>query len=528
MASLGEEALREIATEISSNGMREAGYTYFNLDDGWSSHRDSNGTIVAQQPAFPSGTLKPLASFVQGLGLQLGVYTDRGTSTCEGRPGSKGYEALDAATYVEWGIRYVKSDSCSSAQDFTTAEKEYRLMSDALVATGVDVFFSLCGWSDFYAGLKPPVGSAWRISTDVPSWERFQQNLGAAAAVASFAGPPSSHRGWPDVDMIGGLWPAQQEQFHLSLIAVIGSPLLLSFDPRSPNTTSTLGLAPYLNKELLAVHQDDASVSVAARGAYYSRVAGGETTGPSAVRVLASASCNDSTAQWVYEPSPAQPGFGQLRSLGLPNYCLALWDTWGGACIDAVFAQALPCSASGSGGCPLAAQLWAPGQESEGWPLVSALNYSGETPFPGPYLTDSGVPGGLYAQPRMSSGAGASSAQSWATTIPSSATPTNTTVRGAGGLCLAPAAQSNFNVWVRWLANGDVALLLVNFSPEPASVTCDAECMSAVVAGSPQPPAAWKARDVWDRVSVADVPQSGFTSGVLPASGGSLLLRLSR
>ena len=549
MSSLGEEELKSIALAIADNGMLAAGYNFFNLDDGWASHRAPNGTIVAQQPAFPSGSLQPLASFLNALGLKLGVYTDRGVSTCEGRPGSKGFEALDASTYVQWGIRYVKSDSCSSAQDFPTVAAEYELMAEALAATGEDVFFSLCGWSDWFAAYEPSLGDSWRIGTDVPTWERFMQNLGAAAAVAPFAGPSPTgpRRGWPDVDMIGGRWPAQQEQFHLCLIAVIGSPLLLSFDPRDPSATSTLGLPPYLNAELLSIHQDDARGSVAARGQYYARIAGGETTGPTALRVVPSP-CNASASLWTFVPAAAPAGFGQLRSVGLEGYCLALWDTWTGACIDAIYAQALPCGGGGgggSGGCPLAAQLWAPGGEAEGWPLRSALNYSGQTPFPGPYLTASGVPGGLYAQPRFpgTSGGGAGGAassaaaagQAWVTTLPPGASaPVNTTVMlqgGGQGACLAPAPQASFNVWARWLANGDVALLLVNFAPQPASVVCDAACMGAVGGGgsTPQPPpgSTWKARDVWARAPAPDVPVAGFTTPLLPANGGSLLLRLS-
>jgi hypothetical protein len=77
------------------------------------------------------------------------------------------------------------------------------------------------------------------------------QNLGSAAAVAAFAGPG---RGWPDVDMIGGGWEVAQERAHVCIIAVIGSPLLLSFDPRR-NDSSVLGLAAYLNPELIAIHQ---------------------------------------------------------------------------------------------------------------------------------------------------------------------------------------------------------------------------------------------------------------------------------
>lgn len=55
-------------------------------------------------------------------GLKFGLYSDAGTYTCDGRPGSLGYEKIDAQTcefYVgeltivdaEWGVDYLKVSS---------------------------------------------------------------------------------------------------------------------------------------------------------------------------------------------------------------------------------------------------------------------------------------------------------------------------------------------------------------------------------------------------------------------------------
>lgn len=107
MWAIGEAELQEIASAIASNGMRDAGYTLFALDDGWQGPRLANGTISANASAFPSGTLAPLGAFVESLGLYLGAYTDRGGLTCEKYSGSLGHEVQDAATYVSWGIRLV-------------------------------------------------------------------------------------------------------------------------------------------------------------------------------------------------------------------------------------------------------------------------------------------------------------------------------------------------------------------------------------------------------------------------------------
>lgn len=105
---------------------------------------------------FPSGTLKPLADYVHSKGMKFGTYTDRGTKTCAGRPGALGHEVIDANTYAEWGVDYLKEDSCNAVQDHDTAFGEYGNMTKALNATGRPIFFSLCGWNDWCVLPPPP------------------------------------------------------------------------------------------------------------------------------------------------------------------------------------------------------------------------------------------------------------------------------------------------------------------------------------------------------------------------------------
>jgi hypothetical protein len=47
--------------------------------------------------------------------LKFGLYTARGSSTCQLRPGSLDHELIDAATYCAWGIDYIKIDRCRGA-----------------------------------------------------------------------------------------------------------------------------------------------------------------------------------------------------------------------------------------------------------------------------------------------------------------------------------------------------------------------------------------------------------------------------
>lgn len=528
MDKLGEAALMQLADALVSSGAVAAGYNWFNLDDGFISSRAADGTLICSQPAFPSGTLAPLAAYVGQRGLALGAYTDRGEETCEGRPGSAGHEAQDAATFARWGVQWLKEDSCSAPASFAAALAQYSAMAAGLRASGEDVFFELCGWWQAYASfsaLTPPIGDAWRVATDVGSWERWLVNVEAAASVAAFAGPG---RGWPDVDMLSGVWSAAQERLRLSFICVIGAPLLLSWNVSQANH-STLPLARYFDSELLAVHGDDAAPAVAARGAYFARVAGGSVTGASSASaapflpVDTAGDCASAQAAWAWAPDAALPGYGSLQPLTVPGFCLGLWDNWPSTqCLLPLAAQLVPCN--NSYGCPATSMRWAIAAGNS--TIATALDWAGRTPRPGPFLSAvGGVPAALYVQEAAAAGSTPALAQAWASNLSSTASPGVTTLRSpATGACLAaPAVATSTNVWARFLANGDVALLLLNAGAAPAAVRCDAACFAQLGAA-----AAWRARDVWEHADAGIITAAqGYTSPPLEPVGGSLLLRLT-
>ena len=57
--------------------------------------------------------MKALADYVHQRGLKLGLYTDVGTMTCGGQPGSYQHECQDAKLFAEWGVDWLKEDHCS-------------------------------------------------------------------------------------------------------------------------------------------------------------------------------------------------------------------------------------------------------------------------------------------------------------------------------------------------------------------------------------------------------------------------------
>eukprot|EP01043_Picozoa_sp_COSAG02_P030833 COSAG02_NODE_1987_length_10178_cov_66.992216_3_plen_374_part_00 len=251
-----ETMVRTVAAAFIEKGLAKKGYTMLELDDGWPSAQRDNvtGAIVADPILFPSG-MKKLASDLAKLEVPMhfGLYTDRGPTTCGGKPGSAGHEAQDAATYIEWGIRQVKSDSCGGIAEHHGAIAQYKLMQDALTAkapTDAPVFFNLCGWFNWYgaAGPKAGVGNAYRLATDCTGYEQLLLNFDAVAHVTPFLGP--GH--WPDMDMIAGhnlrdpgapepasemprgpgSLIAKRVQTQFSMIAVTGAVLLFSDDAR--------------------------------------------------------------------------------------------------------------------------------------------------------------------------------------------------------------------------------------------------------------------------------------------------------
>ena len=111
-----EKILMETADAMVSSGMKNAGYQYINIDDCWMLHeRDANGDLVPDPVKFPHG-LKYVADYVHSKGLKLGIYSSNGTLTCAGYPASQGNESRDAQKFAAWGVDLLKYDFCNNQQ----------------------------------------------------------------------------------------------------------------------------------------------------------------------------------------------------------------------------------------------------------------------------------------------------------------------------------------------------------------------------------------------------------------------------
>lgn len=254
--NVNEDIVRSAAYAMNTNGMQKAGYTYVNIDDCWeASSRNADGALTSNTTKFPSG-MPALANYVHGLGLKLGIYTDAGTATCQGFPGSYGHYAQDALTFAQWGVDFIKVDWCNTTG--LDPKTQYSQFRDAIanVATTRPMVFSICDWgvnSPWVWG--PSTGNMWRMSSDIPDrWTGFLRVVDKNAPLYPYAGPGA----WNDPDMLqvgrNGMTDTEYRS-QFSLWTIMAAPLLAGNDIGSmlPNSYTAATLT---NTEVIAVNQD--------------------------------------------------------------------------------------------------------------------------------------------------------------------------------------------------------------------------------------------------------------------------------
>jgi alpha-galactosidase len=255
-----DAAVRGMADAIASNGMKDAGYLYVNIDDTWQGYRDAAGNIQSNKK-FPD--MKALADYVHSKGLKLGIYSSPGPDTCAGYEGTYGHEIQDAKTYAAWGIDYLKYDWCAARNLYTAEEMQpaYQKMGDALLAagraSGRPIVFSLCqyGNDDVWKWGPDVGGNLWRTTGDISdAWDSMTKIGFAQNDLAQWARP--GH--WNDPDMLeigNGRMSDTEYRTHMSLWSMLAAPLLAGNDLRdmTPAIKEIL-----MNREVIAIDQDRA------------------------------------------------------------------------------------------------------------------------------------------------------------------------------------------------------------------------------------------------------------------------------
>ncbi|ALI98494.1 glycoside hydrolase family 27 protein [Rufibacter tibetensis] len=259
--NVDEKLIRETADAMVSSGMKAAGYEYINIDDCWHGDRDSLGFIQPDPKRFPSG-MKALTDYVHSKGLKLGIYSDAGSQTCGGRPGSRGYEFQDAQQYAKWGIDYLKYDWCNT--EGLKAEGAYKTIAAALQRAGRPMVLSICEWgTDKPWEWGPAVGHLWRTTGDIyncfdcvkdhGTWKSWgvMQILDKQEGLRQYAGP--GHWNDPDMMEVGNGMTVNEDRAHFTMWSMLAAPLIAGNDLRNMSKET---IAILTDKEVLAINQD--------------------------------------------------------------------------------------------------------------------------------------------------------------------------------------------------------------------------------------------------------------------------------
>ena len=279
-----ENDIKTLADAMVETGLRDLGYNYIFIDDGWQGGRDNKNNIIADPAKFPSG-MKSLVDYVHTKGMKIGIYSDAAPLTCGGYTASLNFEEQDAKTFAAWGFDYLKYDYCGAPADWQTAISRYERMAKALQNSGRDIAFGICEWGDRSPWLwaRKAGGHLWRTTADVRDKWKSHAPAGSAphalhgygagildileinAGLDKYAGP----NGWNDPDMLvvglygkkgapstdlGGTGCTDTEyQSQMSLWCLMAAPLMITCDVRNMKEATKRILT---NKDIIAIDQD--------------------------------------------------------------------------------------------------------------------------------------------------------------------------------------------------------------------------------------------------------------------------------
>ena len=279
---ISEEIILDTARAMATNGLKDAGYTYVNIDDGFFWGHGEDGVLRFHPERFPNG-MKPVVDGIHAVGLRAGIYSDAGADTCgsiwTGPNGKKdqggvggglyGHDAADCKLhFVDTGFDFIKVDYCGGAKLGLNEKARYTEIANAIKATGrTDVRLNLCRWA-FPGTWAADIAESWRTTGDIrANWKSVRGIINENLYLSAYSKP--GH--YNDMDMLEvgqlvgqmksvfgkhgdtGITP-DEETTHFGLWCMLSSPLLIGCDVRSiPASSKALITNPYL----LAMNQND-------------------------------------------------------------------------------------------------------------------------------------------------------------------------------------------------------------------------------------------------------------------------------
>jgi len=261
--AITHKSVVDLAKAMVDSGLKDAGYEYFVMDDGFQGYsRDSKGRVQGHARRFRPG-VEELVAEVKSLGLKMGIYAVPGRFTCGQQYqdyhgldlGSLGYEEIDAQAFADWGIDYLKYDWCRAhINDGLDAPAAFRKMADALAKYAPDVVYSISEYGLFESHKwAPEFTNLWRTTDDLfASWDSLVNTIDQQIGLESYSSPGR----WNDPDMLqigNGTLTFSENRAHMIIWAILNAPLMAGNDLVNM-TDEVRGILTH--KGLIAVNQD--------------------------------------------------------------------------------------------------------------------------------------------------------------------------------------------------------------------------------------------------------------------------------
>ncbi len=257
---ISEEMIREQADAMASNGMKEAGYEFINIDDGYFGGRDEDNKLISHPEKFPSG-MKALADYIHSKGLKAGIYSDAGQNTCASiwdddefgfGVGLYGHEEQDLnQMLINWNYDFIKIDWCGGEKMGLDEEKAYTKLSKIIYDLKPECVYNVCRWQ-FPGEWVVNIADSWRISGDIaPNFNSILHIIDLNADLWKYSGP--GHFNDMDMLQVGRGMTFNEDKAHFTMWCMMNSPLLAGNDLRNMSEET---LEILTNSEVIALNQD--------------------------------------------------------------------------------------------------------------------------------------------------------------------------------------------------------------------------------------------------------------------------------
>ena len=262
--NISEKIIENQADAMVKTGLKDVGYQYINIDDGFWEGRGKDGQLIINRKRFPNG-MRVVADYIHKLGLKAGMYSDAGDNACGSQDGTRaygvgiglaGYEAQDIKTYLQdWDYDFIKVDYCGGIHMGLDEREQYTKISNEIrkieKETGRRLVFNICRWA--YPGTwVSDIADSWRTTGDIyDAWASVKSIVKENLYLQAYTG--GGH--YNDMDMleIGRSLNENEERTHMAYWCIASSPMLIGCDMTKLRESS---LALLKNKDLIAMNQD--------------------------------------------------------------------------------------------------------------------------------------------------------------------------------------------------------------------------------------------------------------------------------